>query len=145
MPRTPTPEEEQFAKQIEDKIKARFHRKLKSHLKAETLEEVEDSYKIVTRATDSEYFTTESFHLATDLKVITLPDDTVKLWAESFANRIFEKLVGVLPKSENTIVLMITPLVFSVDYDLNAGNFRNHFSFRYLIDKLGTKEIPSNN
>jgi hypothetical protein len=62
MSENPTPDEKEFAKQIDDEIKARFHFELKSRLKEETLEEVQDAYKLVMPATDSKGFKDAACH-----------------------------------------------------------------------------------
>ena len=142
MPRIPTPEEEQCAGEIEEAIKARFHRTVKSQFKVQTLEEVQDTYKLALQATDSQGFRDGSRHFSTESNAVTMSGDIRKIWAEEFADHLVKELVNVLPKfSGNTIVLLMTPLVFVADYSDSAGKFRNHLSFRFHISEIGIREF----
>jgi hypothetical protein len=142
MPRDSTPEEKQFAKQIEEEIKARFYRKVKLHFQMETLEEAQDSYKLVILDTDCQGFKDEKLQFSTKSKP-PLSGDISKFWAEEFADSVLKGLLSSLPKPGNTIVVMMTPLVFSVAHDDPSGTYRNHISFQYHISRIGIKKIGS--
>lgn len=128
-----------FAKQIEEEIKARFHRPIKSQFQMETLEDAQDSYKLVL-ADSPDGFKNADHNFWTDCQVTTMRLDVLQFWAEAFANRVLEKLLSNLRKSKNTIVLMMTPLTFSERHDNNSGKFANHISYRYDISEIGMEE-----
>ena len=140
MHRDPNDAEIQFANQIEEELKSRFHRKIRAQFKLETLEDAQDNYKLALEASDSSGFTegdTSFFRLH---QTQHRSGDVQKIWAEGFADYLIMGLLGKFPKVKNIIVLMMTPLAFVADYDQQGGKFRNHIFFRYHISETGINE-----
>ena len=107
MPRDSTPEEKQFAKQIEDAIRSKFYLAVKSQFNFE-------AYKLELPVTDAENFIPRNHCFWTKSEVTNMTRDMAKYWAEKFADYILTGLRSTLRQSQNRIVLMIAPLVVLV-------------------------------
>jgi hypothetical protein len=141
-PRSLEPEEEQFARSIEKEVEAKFYLRLRRDRKAETLEEVQDSCKLVIGATTLQGFSSAKFHFHTQSDITATSTDVLKMWARSVADVVVEKLVDILPKPENRFVLLMTPILFWADAtDVSAETFCGHIWFDYFVDEIDLHEI----
>ena len=137
MHRDPNDAEIQFANQIEEELKSRFHRKIRAQFKLETLEDAQkDNYKLALEASDSSGFTEGDRHFSTASNAATMSGDVQKIWAEGFADYLIMGLLGKFPKVKNIIVLMMTPLAFVADYDQQGGKFRSKIIFFFVTTSV---------